>query len=87
MDSLYRSGFPDDGFLDHQPYWGDYKNRTRGGTNYKHQREKEVRRQRAKEGKHREKEVTACYSPASSSSRTADEYNPGRKTQIGCRYG
>ncbi len=33
MDSLCRSGFPDDSFLDHQPYWGEYKNRTRGGTN------------------------------------------------------
>ncbi len=28
MDSLYRSGFPDDRFLDYQPYWGEYKNRT-----------------------------------------------------------
>ncbi len=42
MNSLYRSGFPDDGFLDHQPYWGEYKNRTRGGMNPKHQRDKEV---------------------------------------------
>ncbi len=41
--------------------------------NPKHEREKEVRQQRAEEGKHREEEVAACYSPASSSSRTADE--------------
>ncbi len=25
MDSLYRNGFPDDSFLDHQPYWGSIK--------------------------------------------------------------
>ncbi len=30
MASLYRRGFPDARFLDHQPYWGEYKNRTRG---------------------------------------------------------
>ncbi len=42
MDSLCRSGFPNDSFLDHKPYWGEYKNRTRGGTNPKHQWEKEV---------------------------------------------
>ncbi len=44
MDSLYRSGFPDDRFLDHQPYWGEYKKQTQGGMGYKHQWEKEVRR-------------------------------------------
>ncbi len=73
MNSLHRRGFPDAKFLDHQPYWGDYKNRTRGGTGYKHQREKEVRRQRKEEERRREEEVTACYSPASSSSQTAEE--------------
>ncbi len=41
--------------------------------NYKHQQEKEVRRQKAGEGKRQEPEVPPCYSPASSSSRTADE--------------
>ena len=49
MNSLCRDGFPDDSFKDHPPYWGEYKNRTRGGTNYKHQREKEVRLQKAGE--------------------------------------
>ncbi len=82
MDSLCRSGFPDDSFLDPQPYWGEYKNRTWGGTNYKHQREKEVRRQRAGEGKPREPEVSACYSPASSSSRTADETTPAERLRL-----
>ncbi len=62
-NSLYQNGFPDEDFLDHQPYWGEYKNRTRGGTNPKHQREKELRRQRAEAGESREKEVSACYSP------------------------
>ncbi len=49
MNSLYKCGFPDAKFLDHQPYWGEYETRTQGGTNYKHQREKEVRRQRKEE--------------------------------------
>ncbi len=82
MDSLYRNGFPDNSFLDHQPYWGEYKNRPWGGTNHKHQREKEVRRQRAGDGKYREKEVSACYSPASSISRTADETTPAERLRL-----
>ncbi len=54
MNSLHQNGFPDEEFLDHQPYWREYKKRTRGGTNPKHQREKEVRRQRAETGESRE---------------------------------
>ncbi len=79
MNSLCRDGFPNDSFKDHPPYWGEYKNRTRGGTNYKHQWEKEVRRQKAGEGKRQEPEVPPCYSPASSSSRTADETTPAER--------
>ncbi len=30
MNSLDRRGFPDARFLDHQPYWQEYKNRMRG---------------------------------------------------------
>ncbi len=31
MDLMYRCGFPNAKFLDHQPYWGEYKTRMRGG--------------------------------------------------------
>ncbi len=82
MDSLCRDGFPNDSFKDHSPYWGEYKNRTRGGTNYKHQREKEVRRQKVGEGKRQESEVPPCYSPVSSSSRTADETTPAERLRL-----
>ncbi len=82
MNSLCRDGFPDDSFKDHQPYWGEYKNWMRGGTDYKHQREKEVRWQKAREGKRPEPNVPLCYSPASSSSRTADETTPAGKLRL-----
>ncbi len=82
MDSLYKSGFPYDKFLDHQPYWGEYKNRKRGGTSYKHQREKEVRQQRWEEEQQREEDVTACYSPASSSSRAAETNTQAEKWRL-----
>ncbi len=82
MNSLCRNGFPDDSYKDHKPYWGEYKNRTRGGTNYKHQREKEVWRKKAEGGKRQEPEVPPCYSPASSSSRTADETTPAERLRL-----
>ncbi len=72
MNLLYKRGFPDAKFLDHQPYWGECKTRTRGGTSYKHQHEKEVCQQRKEEERQREEEA-ACYSPASSSSRAAEQ--------------
>ncbi len=60
---------------------GEPKIRTRGGTNQKHQREKEVRRQRTREERRRE-EVAVSYSPASSSSRTADETTPAERLRL-----
>ncbi len=41
-----------------------------------------MRRQHAEEGKRRETEVAACYSPASSSSRTADETTLAEKLRL-----
>ncbi len=49
MNTLQKRGFPDAKFLDDQPYWEERWPRARGGTSAKHQREKEVRRQREEE--------------------------------------
>ncbi len=70
MNTLQKRGFPDAKFLDDQPYWEERRPRARGGTSAKHQREKEVRRQRAEE--RRQEEEVACYSPASSGSHAAE---------------
>ncbi len=59
MNTLHKRGFPDTKFLNDKPYWEGHLPWPRGGTSYKHQREKEVHRQREDEA--------ACSSPASSS--------------------
>ncbi len=81
MNSLHKCGFPDAKFLNHQPYWGECKPRTWGGTSYKHQREKEVRRQ-CKEAERRREEEVACYSPASSSSRAAEQITQAARLRL-----
>ncbi len=63
MNILQRRGFPDAKFLDDQPYWEERRPWARGGTSAKHQREKELHRQREEE---RRREEAVCSSPASS---------------------
>ena len=60
MDTLYKRGFPDTKFLDDQPFWDGRVPWPPGGTNLKHQQEKEARERREEEA--------ASSSPVSCSS-------------------
>ena len=73
MDSLCRSGFPDDSFLDHKPYWGEYKNRTN--------RKKPENRKTPRAGSLR------LLQPRQLQLQDSRRDHPGREAQTGGRHG
>ena len=74
MDSLYGRGFPEAKFVDNKPFWEGRLPWPRGGTNPKHQREKEVQRRREEEA--------ACSSPVSSSSCTSKQATQAERLRL-----